>query len=194
MKKRNKVVFGIYKTHNDSEIAVKALKNNGFRASDISVLLPQPIGAQNFFHTKSSKAPEGAATGGGAGVIVGGLLGLLVGVGTFTIPGVGPFIAAGPLVTALAGLGIGGAMGALSGAFIGYGIPEYEAKRYEGIVKDGGILLSVHVDDAKWAEKAFVALELTGAKDIAESHEIRSDSDYKKVRMYQDSASESLTH
>ncbi len=175
MEKNNKVIFGIYKTRGAAESAVTTLKTNGFRTSDISVLLPQTDGAQDFIHLKGTKAPEGAATGAGTGAVIGGALGLLVGLGALAIPGVGPFIAAGPIMASLAGLGVGGAVGGISGALIGYGIPEYEAKRYEGFVRDGGILLSVHVDDTKWAEKAQSILETTGAKDISTSTELESD-------------------
>ncbi|MBC7419696.1 MAG: DUF3341 domain-containing protein [Bdellovibrio sp.] len=177
MEKSHKAVFGIYKSRGSVESAVTTLKTNGFRTSDISVLLPQTDGAQDFIHTKGSKAPEGAATGAGTGAVIGGALGLLVGIGALAIPGVGPFIAAGPIMASLAGLGVGGAVGGISGALIGYGIPEYEAIRYEGFVKDGGILLSVHVDNSTWAEKAQSILETTGAKDVSTSTELQSDWD-----------------
>ncbi len=173
--KNNKAVFGIYKTRGAVESAVTTLKTNGFRTSDVSVLLPQSDGAQDFIHTKGTKAPEGAATGASTGAVIGGALGLLVGIGAIAIPGLGPFIAAGPIMASLAGVGVGGAVGVVSGALIGLGIPEYEARRYEGFVKDGGILLSVHVDDSNWAAKAKSILEVTGAKDISISTELHSD-------------------
>ncbi|MBC7743015.1 MAG: DUF3341 domain-containing protein [Bdellovibrionaceae bacterium] len=175
MEKNNKAVFGIFKTRGEVESAVTMLKSNGFRTSDVSCLLPEEGYAQDLVTTKSTKAPEGAATGAGTGVVIGGALGLLVGIGAIAIPGIGPFIAAGPIMAALAGMGVGGTVGVVSGALIGYGIPEYEAKRYEGFVKDGGILLSVHVDDSAWAAKAKNILETTGAKDIATSNELESD-------------------
>lgn len=175
MERSHKAIFGIYKTRGAAESAVTTLKTNGFRASDISVLLPQTDGAQDFIHLKGTKAPEGAATGAGTGAVIGGALGLLVGIGALAIPGIGPFIAAGPLMASLAGVGVGGTVGGISGALIGYGIPEYEAKRYEGFVKEGGILLSVHVDDDHWAERAQSILETTGAKDISTSTELESD-------------------
>lgn len=173
--KGNKALFGIYKSRGAAENAVETLKANGFRVSDISVLLPQVSGSQDVVHTKESKAPEGAAAGAGAGALLGGALGLLAGIGALAVPGVGPFIAAGPILAALAGAGVGGAVGVISGALIGFGIPEYEAKRFEGFVKDGGILMSVHVDDADWAEKAQSLLEATGAKDVAMTSELRSE-------------------
>src|SRR4029077_10938153 len=96
------------------------------------------------------KAPEGATTGAGTGVVLAGAMGWLLGIGAIAIPGLGPFIAAGAIMAALAGAGVGGAVGGITGALIGMGIPEYEAKRYEGRVKDGGILLSVHSDSSDW--------------------------------------------
>jgi hypothetical protein len=150
----NKAVFGIYDSRAEVERAVDALKLDGFVAHDISVLLPDKKGSQEFAHTKNTKAPEGAATGASTGVVIGGALGWLVGIGALAIPGVGPLIAAGPIVSALAGAGIGGTFGGISGALIGLGIPEYEAKRYEGIVREGGILLSVHVETSKLANMA----------------------------------------
>lgn len=184
---KNKAVFGIYKSRDAAESGVTILKNNGFRVSDISVLFPQDSGSQDVIHTKESKAPEGAATGAGAGALLGGALGLLAGIGALAIPGMGPFIAAGPILASLAGIGVGGAVGGISGALIGFGIPEYEAKRYEGFVKEGGILISVHVDNADWVEKAQSVLEATGAKDVATTSELRSDSDtepYSPKRSY----------
>lgn len=175
MTKNNKAIFGIYRSRGAADNGVATLKNNGFRMSDISLLLPQETGSQDFIHMKSTKAPEGAATGAGAGAVVGGALGLLAGIGALAIPGIGPFIAAGPIMASLAGIGVGGAVGVVSGALIGFGIPEYEAKRYEGFVKDGGILISVHVDDSDWAEKAQSLLEATGAKDVAMSTELKGE-------------------
>jgi hypothetical protein len=111
------------------------------------------------------------------GAVLGGALGWLAGIGALAIPGLGPFIAAGPIMAALAGAGVGGAVGGLAGALIGMGIPEYEAKRYEGRVKDGGILLSVHCDDSAWTKKAKEILERTGAEDVSSTGEAHSDVD-----------------
>src|SRR6185295_10348659 len=133
-----KSVFGIYPTLDAVEGAVDALKSAGFRNTDISVLLPDSLGTKDFAHEKGTKAPEGATAGAGTGAVAGGVLGWLVGIGALAIPGLGPFIAAGPIMAALAGAGVGGAVGGLTGALIGMGIPEYEAKRYEGRVKQGG--------------------------------------------------------
>lgn len=172
---KNTAVFGIYPTRVSVEGAVDALKAAGFRNSDISVLFPENTGTKDFAHEKNTKAPEGAATGAGTGALLGGGLGWLVGIGALAIPGLGPFIAAGPIVAALAGAGAGGAIGGLTGALVGMGIPEYEAKRYEGRVKDGGILLSVHSDDSQWTKKAKEILERTGAEDVSSTGEATGD-------------------
>jgi Protein of unknown function (DUF3341) len=168
---KNTAVFGIYPNRTSVDSAVDALKAAQFRNTDISVLFPDSPGSKEFAHEKNTKAPEGATTGAGTGALLGGGLGWLVGIGALAIPGVGPFIAAGPIMAALAGAGVGGAVGGLTGALIGMGIPEYEAKRYEGRVKDGGILLSVHSDDSEWTKKAKEILERTGAQDISSTGE-----------------------
>lgn len=174
---KNIAVFGIYPDRVRVESAVDALRADGFRNSDISVLFPEKGGTKDFAHEKNTKAPEGAATGAGTGALLGGGLGWLVGIGALAIPGLGPFIAAGPIVAALAGAGAGGAIGGLTGALIGMGIPEYEAKRYEGRVKDGGILLSVHSDDSEWTKKAKVILERTGGEDVSSTGEAAGEKD-----------------
>src|SRR6195256_2602633 len=139
-------VFGIYSSVGQAERAVDTLVQERFSNADVSVLLPDNDSTREFAHEKNTKAPEGTTTGVAAGGTIGGTLGLLAGIGALAIPGVGPFIAAGPIMGALAGLGVGGAVGGLVGALVGMGIPEFEAKRYEGRVKDGGVLLSVHCD------------------------------------------------
>ena len=180
---KNTAVFGIYPNRTTVEIAVDALKAADFRNSDISVLFPENEGTKDFAHEKSTKAPEGATTGAGTGALLGGGLGWLVGIGALAIPGLGPFIAAGPIVAALAGAGAGGAIGGLTGALVGMGIPEYEAKRYEGRVKDGGILLSVHSDDSQWTKRAKEILERTGAQDVSSTGEAASEKgDKARVR------------
>jgi len=171
MSGKNTAVFGIYPHPTSVERGVEALKAAGFSNRDISVLFPENEGTKDFAHEKNTKAPEGASTGAGTGAILGGGLGWLVGRGALAIPGLGPFIAAGPIMAALAGAGIGGAVGGLTGALIGMGIPEYEAKRYEGRVKDGGILLSVHSDSSEEVKRAKAILEGTGAQDIASTGE-----------------------
>src|SRR4029079_2072571 len=167
----NTAVYGIYRNRVNVEHAVDTLREQGFRNTDISVLFPENQGSKQFAHEKNTKAPEGAATGAGSGAVVGGTLGWLVGICALAMRGLRPFIAAGPIMAALAGAGVGGAVGGLTGALIGLGIPEYEAKRYEGRVKQGGILLSVHSDDSDWTKRAEAILERTGAEDIASTGE-----------------------
>src|SRR3989449_9198227 len=140
-----------------------------------TVLFAENEGTKDFATEKHTKAPEGASTGATTGGVIGGVLGWLVGLGTLAVPGVGPLIAAGPIVAALAGVGIGGAIGGIAGALIGLGIPEYEAKRYEGRIKEGGILLSVHCDDSNWTKRAKEILERTGAQDVSSSGEANAD-------------------
>lgn len=174
---KNIAVFGIYHSRQGVEEAVQALKNSDFRNTDISVLFPENAGTKDFAHEKDTKAPEGSATGAGTGAVIGGVLGWLSGIGALAIPGIGPFIAAGPIVALLAGVGAGGVVGGIAGALVGMGIPEYEAKRYEGRVKEGGILLSVHCDNADWKKRAMDILKQTGATDVASEGEASSDYD-----------------
>src|ERR1700728_2614507 len=168
---KNTAVFGIYPSYANVESGVDGLKAAGFSNRDISVLVPESSGTKDFAHEKGTKAPEGATTGAGTGVVLGGAMGWLLGVGALAIPGLGPFIAAGPIMAALAGAGVGGAVGGIAGALIGMGIPEYEAKRYEGRVKDGGILLSVHSDNSDQTKRAKEILERTGAQDVSSTGE-----------------------
>jgi len=167
----NTAVFGIYPTRAHAEEAVDALRQAGFRNTDISALFPDNQGSKDFAHEKNTKAPEGTTTGATTGAVAGGVLGWLAGIGALAIPGVGPFIAAGPIMGALAGAGTLGAVGGIVGALVGMGIPEYEAKRYEGRVKGGGILLSVHCDRSEWTSKAKEILERTGAEDVSSAGE-----------------------
>ena len=168
---KNTAAFGIYSTTSAAERAVDQLTAAGFSNQDVSVLMADRQGSKEFAAEKNTKAPEGATTGAGVGGAVGGTLGLLAGIGALAIPGVGPLIAAGPIMGALAGLGVGGAVGGVVGALVGLGIPEYEAKRYEGRVKDGGILLSVHCDSSNEVSRAKDILNATGAEDISSSGE-----------------------
>jgi hypothetical protein len=172
---KNTSVFGIYPTYVAVEGAVEALRNAGFRNTDISVLFPENVGTKDFAHEKHTKAPEGTTAGGGTGAVIGGALGWLAGIGALAIPGLGPFIAAGPIMAALAGAGAGGAVGGILGGLVGLGIPEYEAKRYEGRVKNGGILLSVHSDSSEWTKRGKEILERTGAEDISSTGEKKGD-------------------
>jgi len=175
MSGKNTAVFGIYPSYANVESVVDGLKAAGFSNRDISVLFPQSAGSKDFAHEKGTKAPEGATAGAGTGVVIGGTMGWLLGIGALAIPGLGPFIAAGPIMAALAGAGVGGAVGGITGALVGMGIPEYEAKRYEGRVKGGGILLSVHSDSSQETKRAKQILEATGAQDISSTSETSSD-------------------
>ena len=168
---KNTAVFGIYTTVAQAERAVDTLVGAGFPSPAISVLTPDTSSTRDFAHHKDTKAPEGTTVGVTTGGVIGGTLGVLAGVGALAIPGVGPFIAAGPIMAGLAGLGIGGAVGGLVGALVGMGIPEYEAKRYEGHVKGGGTLLSVHCDTSEQVSRAKDLLKSTGATDISSTGE-----------------------
>jgi hypothetical protein len=174
MPAKNIAVFGIYPDQLTAEDAVDSLRDSGFRSTDISVLFPDNQGTKDFAHEKHTKAPEVAVAAGSSGAVIGGALGWLAGIGALAIPGVGPFIAAGPIMGMLGGIGVGGAIGGLAGALIGLGIPEYEAKRYEGRIRRGGILLSVHCDDPDWAKRAKNILQQTGAEDVGSTGEDRA--------------------
>jgi hypothetical protein len=176
---KNTAAFGIYRDRAQAEIGVDRLLAAGFRGEDISALLPDNIGNKDFAHEKNTKAPEGTTTGAVTGGAVGGTLGLLAGIGALAIPGLGPLIAAGPIVGTLAGLGAGGAVGGLIGALVGMGIPEYEAKRYEGRVKGGEVLVSVHCDNSEWTRRAKDLLKETGAQDVSSTGE--SDADFDET-------------
>ena len=172
---KNTAVFGIFRDRTHAEAGVSALIHASFRREDISVLLADNIGTKDFAHEKHTKAPEGATAGAGAGAVIGGTLGLLAGIGALAIPGLGMFIAAGPIMGALAGVGSGGVAGGIVGAAIGMGIPEFEAKRYAGRIKDGSTLLSVHCDTSDWVSRAKEVLEDAGAEDIAATGEATAD-------------------
>src|ERR1700689_4742863 len=175
MSGKKTAVFGIYGSRETVERAVDTFVKSGFSTSDVSVLLPENLGAKPIATDKATKAPEGATAGAGSGAVIGGTLGLLAGIGALAIPGVGPFIAAGPIMAALAGLGVGGAVGGFTGALVGMGIPEYEAKRYEGLVKEGGVLLSVHCDTSHEIAQAKDLLRHTGGQDISSTGEASAD-------------------
>jgi Alternative complex III, ActD subunit len=172
---KNTAVFGIYRDTESLGKALEGLRDKGFRNTDVSVLMPENAGTKDFVHRKESKAPEGATTGAASGAVVGGVIGWLVGIGALAIPGLGPFIAAGPIMAMLAGAGAVGVAGGIVGSLVGMGIPEYEAKRYEGRVKEGGILLSVHCDSWDWSRRAKTILKQTGADDIGSTSEASAD-------------------
>ena len=171
MSGKHTAVFGIYMNVAQAEQAADRLIASGFDNHDISVLMADNDASHQFAHEKNTKAPEGATTGVATGGVIGGTLGVLAGIGALAIPGVGPLIAAGPIMAGLAGLGIGGAVGGLIGALVGMGIPEYEAKHYEGRVKDGSVLLSAHCGSSEEISRAKDILRATGAEDIASSGE-----------------------
>jgi hypothetical protein len=168
---KNKSVFGIYTSRSAVEGALSHLRDAGFASTDVSILLPENLGPKELATQKATKAPEGTTAGATSGAVIGGALGWLVGIGALAIPGVGPFIAAGPIMAALAGVGVGGAVGGFAGALIGLGIPEYEAKRYEGRLQKGGILASVHCDTSEEIDRAKEVLKQTGAEDVATTSE-----------------------
>jgi hypothetical protein len=167
MPKNNEVVYGICTNRNILEACVEGLKTEGFPPGDVAFLAPESLGHSGLTTEKASKAPEGAAAGAGSGLLLGGALGWFVGVGALAIPGVGPLIAAGPILAALAGAGVGSAVGSVAGGLVGMGIPEYEAKRYEGSIKKGGTLVSVHCQTVEHRNQAKKILLASGAEDVS---------------------------
>lgn len=176
-----KAVFCIANSEIQAAHIVDRLRDEGFSNNDISVLFPDKTGTRDFAMQKGTKAPEGAATGAGTGAVVGGALGWLAGIGALAIPGVGPFVAAGPIAAALSGAAVGGAVGGIAGSLIGLGIPEYEAKRYEGKVKQGGILISVHTEDADELKTAKEIFQQAEAQDIGAAGEASVAADQKRA-------------
>lgn len=166
----NRAVFCIAQTNEQVEYIVNQLKSCGF-GNDISVLLPDKSSSHEFGHEKHTKAPEGTTIGGTIGIGTGALLGWLAGIGTLAIPGLGPFIAAGPIMGALSGAAVGAATGGLAGALIGMGIPEYEAKRYEGRIQGGNALISVHAETSEARSKVKEIFEQANAEDISTTGE-----------------------
>jgi hypothetical protein len=162
-----KAVICIASSETQAESIVDRLKRTGFSNQDISVLFPDKRGTKDFAHEHNTKAPEGATTGASAG----GVVGWLAGIGALAIPGVGPLIAAGPIMAALSGAAVGAAVGGVTGALVGMGIPEYEAKRYEGKIKGGNILISVHSEDGEETKRAKAIFEEFGAEDISTTGE-----------------------
>lgn len=175
MSRANKSVFGIFPDQTSISEAVNALRAVGFRTTDISVLFPDNVGTKDFGHQKSSKAPEGAVAGGSAGAVLGGMVGWFAGMGTLAIHGLEAFSVAGPIMGMLSGLGVGMLAGSLTGALTGASMPEYEAKRFEGRIRRGGILISVHCDNPDWAKSAVNTLRRSGAQDIGSSTEAKAD-------------------
>jgi hypothetical protein len=165
----HEIVYGICSNRQILEAAAQALKKEGFPAADVAFLAPESLGNSGLTTEKSTKAPEGAAAGAGSGLLLGGALGWFAGVGALAIPGIGPLIAAGPILAALAGAGIGSAVGGITGALVGMGIPEYEAKRYEGRIHKGGTLITVHCATSDQRDRAKKVLTATGVEDISSS-------------------------
>jgi hypothetical protein len=168
-----KAVIGIAKSEEQAARIVNQLKEAGFSSDDVSLLLPDRGGLRDFAHEQHSKAPEGATAGVVAGGIIAGALGWLAGIGSIAIPGVGPLLAAGPVMAALSGAAAGGAIGGIAGALVGYGFPEYEAKQYEGKVKNGNILISVHTEDSRERSAATEIFDDANAEDISYTSETR---------------------
>ncbi len=164
-------VFGVVSNATDAERLANQLKAAGLSANDISVLFPDRAGARDFAAHEHTMALEAAATGAGTASVFGGGLGWLVGMGILAIPGFGPVIAAGPLMAALGGTAVGAAIGGLGGALVGLGVPEYEARQYEGKLRGGNILVSVHVENSREADRAREIFEREGAHDISDSSE-----------------------
>jgi hypothetical protein len=164
-------VFCLATSHAQADSIVSRLQTAGFSNDSISALLPDQGTTRDFAHKKATKSPEGAATGAGTGGVLGGALGLLAGIGALAIPGVGPLIAAGPILATLSGAAVGAAVGGLTGALIGMGIPEYEAKRYEGKIREGNILISVHTENSDQIRRVKQIFQDAGAQDISSSGE-----------------------
>jgi hypothetical protein len=179
---KNKVVIGIVDSEVQAENIVQQLTSSGFPSTDISAIFPDRHGTKDFAHEHNTKAPEGAVAGATGGGLVGGTLGLLAGIGALAIPGLGPFIAAGPLMAALSGAAAGAAVGGVTGALIGLGIPEIEAKLYEGKLRGGNILLAVHVDSSDEDKRAKMILERGGAKDVSSTSEASVPDEPRRVR------------
>src|SRR5580693_4420535 len=174
-----KSVFCIATNRDQADQIVDRLKNAGFSNNDISVLFPDKDTTRDFAHEKSTKAPEGIATGAGTGGVVGGALGWLAGIGALAIPGAGPFIAAGPILAALSGAAMGATVGGIAGGLIGLGIPELEAKRYEGKIKQGSLLISVHTENSDEISKAKDIFTKADAEDICTTGEASTPKDTK---------------
>ncbi len=170
----SKSVFGIARSELQAKAIVTDLQTAGFSTNDISVLFPDKTGTRDLGHKQSTKAPEGAAAGSGTGGVVGGALGFLAGIGALAIPGLGPFIAAGPIMAALSGAAVGAAVGGMTGALVGAGIPEYEAKRYEGKIQSGNILVAVHTEDSSERSRAKEVFDRNDADDVGVSGESKA--------------------
>jgi hypothetical protein len=175
MERKNSSVFGVYQDRLAVEEAMDVLRAAGFRRADISVLFQENEGTKDFAHQQNTKAPEGAAIGSIVGGIIGGVLGWLANLGVLAIPDLSPLVVAGPIVSALAGVGAVGAIGGIIGGLAGLGVPEYEAKRFVGRIKQGDVLMSVHCDHDDWVKRARNLLLQTGAEGIGWARESKAD-------------------
>ncbi len=165
------VVVGVIESQVQAENIVKELEQSGIPTPDISAIFPDRHGGKDFAHEHNTKAPEGAITGVAGGGVIGGTIGLLAGIGALAIPGLGPFIAAGPLMAALSGAAAGAAVGGVAGALIGMGIPEIEAKKYEGKLRGGNILIAASVANSDQEKIAKEIFRRQGAHDISSTTE-----------------------
>jgi hypothetical protein len=177
-----KSVFCIATSRDQADQIVDQLRSANFSNNDISVLFPDKGTTRDFAHEKNTKAPEGAVAGAGTGGVIGGALGWIAGIGALAIPGFGPFIAAGPILATLSGAAVGAAVGGIAGGLIGMGIPEIEAKRYEGKVKNGNILLSVHTESSTEISEAKDIFTKAGAQDICTTGEANTPKDKSTFR------------
>jgi len=177
MSAKNTAVFGLYPDETEVVEAIEELKRSGFRTTDLSILLPENLGSKDIGHEKHTKAPEGAVAGGIAGAVIGGALGWVLSAGVISIPfaGADALISAGSVMAILAGIGAFSVLGAILGGLAGWFSPEYEAKRYDGRIRTGGVLLSVHCDNADWRLRAKETLRHTGARGIASAVESKAD-------------------
>jgi len=164
-------IYGIFVTPSSLEAAVDALTSAGISLNGLSLLMSDKGGWQDFTSGGAAKHSDPSAPGAGVGGALGGLVGLLVGLGALVIPGAGPLVAAGPMMASLAGLTVGGALGGLVSALVDLGLPEYEAKLYDGRLKDGAVLLSVHCLSIGQVDTAKDVLKANGAEDLASSGE-----------------------
>lgn len=163
---QQQAVFGIVANRSKAISVVESLRSAGFRESEISMVMSGGIDG-NIGVEGNTKAPEGATAGAGSGLLLGGALGWMAGIGALAIPGLGPFIAAGPIMAALGGAAIGSAAGGLTGGLIGMGFSEYEAREYEGWLKDGHALISVRTSNSDEVDLAKKLLDDAGADHIS---------------------------
>lgn len=164
----SKAIIGIASNIRRAEMIVNQLQLAGFTENQISVILPAETGRVELECVSETKAPEGTAIGVSTGALIGGTLGLLAGIGALAVPGIGALVAAGPILATLSGMAAGGTVGGISGALIGLGIPEYEAKVFEGKLLDGNVLIAVHTDNNEHRHMAEEILKHCAADGVHE--------------------------